>query len=103
MNEHTSADWQLFKHLVERWGGRCLIVEDGRPRYVLMTVEEYFAAAPAAVREALTDDELMERINRDMEALKARERERAPQVEFPEEPRPPAVVSLDDLPIGEQP
>lgn len=93
----------MLKHLAERWGGRCLIVEDGRPRYVLMTVEEYFAAAPPAGREALTDDELMERINRDMEALKAREREGAAQVEFHEEPlQSPAVVSLDDLPIGEQ-
>lgn len=96
-------DWQILKRLVERWGGRCLIVEDGRPRYVLTTVEEYFAAPPPAVHDELTDDELIERINRDMEALKAREREGVAQVEFPEEPRQPtAVISLDDLPIGEQ-
>lgn len=102
MDEQTSGDWKLFKHLVERWGGRCLIVEGGKPRYVLMTVEEYFVAPPPAIREILTDDELIERINRDMEALKARERERTPQVEFPEEPhKSSAVVSLDDLPIGE--
>ncbi len=93
-------DWQILKQLVERWGGRCLIVEDGRPRYVLTTVEEYFAAASAAVHDELTDDELIERINRDMEALKAREHDGVAQVEFPEEPRQPtAVVSLDDLPI----
>ncbi|MBI2623945.1 hypothetical protein HYW67_00405 [Candidatus Parcubacteria bacterium] len=90
-------DWQVIKKLAERWGGRCLIIEDGRPRYVLTTVEEYFGEMPPAA-----DDELVDRVNQDMESLKTRERGVLPQPEVVEEFRQPAtVVSLDDLPISE--
>ncbi|MBI3304898.1 hypothetical protein HYZ80_01045 [Candidatus Parcubacteria bacterium] len=94
-------DWNTLKELLKRWDGRCLIVEDGRPKYVLTTVEEYFGARPGpANSDQLSDEELRERINRDIEVFKGREREREPKVELPEEGSAPLVsLELEDLPF----
>ncbi|MBI4098986.1 hypothetical protein HY442_00465 [Candidatus Parcubacteria bacterium] len=94
-------DWNTLKALLKRWDGRCLIVEDGKPKYVLTTVEEYCGAGSETAKSSqLSDEELRERINRDIEVFKGRQRESEPRVELPEEGSAPLVsLELEDLPF----
>ncbi len=33
--------WKTVKRLLQKGGGKCIIVEDGKPTYVVMGIEEY--------------------------------------------------------------
>lgn len=68
--------FQKLNHLLQVFGGRCIIVEQGEPRYVVLPVEEYIALKngdsggnPETPREKGAEAETLEKINREIELL----------------------------------
>jgi len=101
--------WDLIKKILQKQGGTCIIVEDGRPVYVVTNFEEYenllqndlpeislssskFEKAAAVA----SDSQLLEKINQEIENWKAGqvEQQAAEVVEEEEE-----EVKIEDLPI----
>lgn len=56
-----------FENLLDAAGGRYIIVENGRPKYIIMNFEEYQEAFLDKKRlKSLTEKELVARINSDI-------------------------------------
>ncbi|PIU77809.1 MAG: hypothetical protein COZ28_01485 [Candidatus Moranbacteria bacterium CG_4_10_14_3_um_filter_44_15] len=56
-----------LKDIIELVGGRYIVVEDGRPKYIIMGFEEYKEAFFGKKQlQALTEEELIDRINADI-------------------------------------
>ncbi len=56
-----------FKNLIKNIGGRYIIVENGKPCYILMSWEEYKKAIiDRKPVEMLTEEELIDKINDDI-------------------------------------
>jgi hypothetical protein len=56
-----------FKDILDLAGGRYIIVEGGRPRYIVMNFDEYRnALLDKKSVETLTEEELIEKINSDI-------------------------------------
>lgn len=58
---------QELKDLITSVGGRYIIVENGKPCYIVMNFDEYRAAVlDRKAVQALTEEELIEKINSDI-------------------------------------
>lgn len=58
---------QDFKELMNLAGGRYIIVEDGKPKYIVMNFDEYRnAVLDRKAVQTLTEEELIEKINADI-------------------------------------
>ena len=56
-----------FKDILDLAGGRYIIVENGRPKYIVMNFDEYRTTIlDRKAVQALTEDELIEKINADI-------------------------------------
>jgi hypothetical protein len=56
-----------FKDILDLAGGRYIIVENGRPKYIVMNFDEYRTAIlDRKAVQALTEEELIEKINTDI-------------------------------------
>jgi hypothetical protein len=56
-----------LEELIDLAGGRYIIVENGRPRYIVMNFDEYRSAVlDRKAVQALTEEELIEKINSDI-------------------------------------
>ena len=94
--------WEAIKKVLQKQGGICIIVEDGKPSFVVSSFEEYEnlldkdlpkfeKAAPVVF-----DTRLLEKINQEIENWKAGQAEaqaEAAAVQTEEE------VKIEDLPI----
>jgi hypothetical protein len=56
-----------LKEILDLAGGRYIIVENGRPKYIVMNFDEYKSAVlDRKSVQALTEEELIEKINSDI-------------------------------------
>lgn len=56
-----------LKEIIDLSGGRYIIVEGGRPKYIVMNFDEYKSAVlDRKSVQALTEEELIEKINSDI-------------------------------------
>ncbi len=56
-----------FKDILDLAGGRYIIVEGGKPKYIIMNFDEYKTAIlDRKSVQALTEEELIEKINADI-------------------------------------
>ena len=56
-----------LKDILNLAGGRYIIVEDGKPKYIVMNFDEYRTAVlERKAVQALTEEELIEKINSDI-------------------------------------
>lgn len=56
-----------LKEVMDLAGGRYIIVENGRPKYIVMNFDEYRTAVlDRKAVQALTEEELIEKINTDI-------------------------------------
>ncbi len=59
-----------LKELIDAAGGRYIIVENGRPRYIVLEFEDYkrvfFDQRDQKLVQLLTEEELVDRINADI-------------------------------------
>jgi hypothetical protein len=56
-----------LKEIIDLSGGRYIIVEDGRPKYIVMNFDEYKTAVlDKKSVQSLSEEELIEKINSDI-------------------------------------
>lgn len=71
----TTDGFEQVKHLMKILGGKAIIIEDGKPSFVIMSIDEYpgFGSAEGAVG---SETELIEKINKDITIWKGKQKER---------------------------
>jgi hypothetical protein len=63
-----------LEELIDLAGGRYIIVEDGRPKYIVMNFDEYRAAVLDRKNvQTLSEDELIDKINADISLWRERQ------------------------------
>lgn len=63
-----------LKNILDLAGGRYIIVENGRPKYIVMNFDEYKSAVlDKKSVESLTEEELIEKINSDISLWRERQ------------------------------
>ena len=80
--------WQRIKKILQKEGGKCIIVEDGQPTYLVMKMEDY-----EKMSESRSSSET-EEVNRDIDEWKANQKEET-EVVGPENQE----VKVEDLPF----
>jgi len=81
--------WNKIKKILSKEGGKCIIVEENQPSYVVMKLDEY---------EKMSDNNSAlktEEVNRDIDSLKAEETKET-EITGPENQ---AEVKVEDLPF----
>jgi len=81
--------WNKIKKILSKEGGKCIIVEENQPSYVVMKLDEY---------EKMSDNNSVlktEEVNRDIDSLKAEETKET-EITGPENQ---AEVKVEDLPF----
>lgn len=71
----TQDDFQELLKLCKEIGGRYIFVEDGRPSFVLMNIEEFKKIFSKKVRN-LSKEELIEKINKEIAAWREEQKEK---------------------------
>lgn len=77
----TDDSFNKIKKLVKMTGGKAVIVEDGKPTMLIMEIEEYMGAFknmpdPDIVQNDLSEKEMIERINKDINIWNSKQEER---------------------------
>ena len=80
-----------LKDIIELAGGRYIIVEDGQPKYIVMNFDEYKnTVLDRKSVQALTEDELIEKINSDISLWREKQ-------DAEEEPMLDEIEELEDI------
>lgn len=66
--------WEKIKKILQKEGGKCIIVEDNQPTYLVMKMEDYEKASE------------IEEVNRDIDEWRAEEKEEAEEVKVEDLP-----------------
>lgn len=69
--------WEKIKKILQKEGGKCIIIEDNQPTYLVMKIEDYEKTSK------------IEEVNRDIDEWKAQEKEETEEAE----------VKVEDLPF----
>jgi hypothetical protein len=80
--------WEKIKKILQKEGGKCIIVEDNQPTYLVMKLEDY--------QKTVQSNDETEKANRDIDQWKAieEEKEEPGLVEAEKE-----EVKVEDLPF----
>ncbi len=80
--------WEKIKKILQKEGGKCIIVENNQPTYLVMKLEDY--------QKTVQSNDETEKANRDIDQWKAveEEREESGLVEAENE-----EVKVEDLPF----
>lgn len=93
--------WETIKQILRKNSGTCIIVEEGKPAFVITRFEEYQKllegqTAPLLRGAAgLEEQELLEKINQEIGDWKAKQAENNPELEVPEA----EDLKIENLPI----
>jgi hypothetical protein len=96
--------WDTIKKILQKQGGTCIIIEDGKPAYVVSSFEEYEnlldARKPAAAKMTpnVSEQGLLERINQEITDWKAAQSEQESAQELAESVSS-EEVKIEDLPL----
>ena len=80
--------WEKIKKILQKEGGKCIIVEDNQPTYLVMKLEDYEKAS-----EKASSSETKE-VNRDIDEWRAEEKEETEIVDSNNQ-----EVKIEDLPF----
>lgn len=80
--------WEKIKKILQKEGGKCIIVEDNQPTYLVMKLEDYEKAS-----EKASSSEMKE-VNRDIDEWRAEEKEETEIVDSNNQ-----EVKIEDLPF----
>ena len=81
--------WEKIKRILQKEGGKCIILEKGEPTYLVTRIDDYEDSA-----DNNTPSEI-EKVNRDIEEMSVKEKEEADIVE----PQESEEVKVEDLPF----
>lgn len=86
--------WKTIKNLLQKGGGRCIIIEDGQPSCVVLDIKDYENLLES------NESSKINRINRDIAELRAQEKSE-PDVEevVGQEEVEKEEVKVEDLPF----
>ena len=85
--------WKTIKNLLSKGGGKCIIIENEKPAYVVMRVEEYESLLEGNSQSSESAE--IEKANQDIAAFKAREKEKNILEEMSEKEE----IKVEDLPF----
>jgi len=97
--------WETIKQILHKNLGTCIIVEEGKPAYVVTRFEDYeilLNNKPAPrLPSALNDQELLEKINEEIVAWKTRQTEANPEANMADisEADQTDEIRIENLPI----
>ena len=81
--------WEKIKRILQKEGGKCIIVEKGEPTYLVTRIEDYEGSAKNNISSEI------EKVNRDIEEMNTREKEETEAIE----PDNNEEVKVEDLPF----
>ncbi len=94
--------WETIKQILRKNQGTCIIIEEGKPTYIITKFEDYEELlderSQGRARENYSDQELLEKINEEITNWKIRQPEVAPELEVPE-PEGEEDLRVENLPI----
>ncbi|HCX27631.1 MAG TPA: hypothetical protein DHI91_00635 [Candidatus Portnoybacteria bacterium] len=104
LNLSEANMWNTIKQILKKQPGTCIIVEEGKPAYVITSFADYErlldeqSYRPASIKEVLNEHELLEKINQEIGNWKTKQVEEAPElaVDLPEDDE----VKIEDLPLA---
>lgn len=78
--------WEKIKKILSKEGGKCIIIEDNQPSYLVMRLDDY--------EKQTADSSSIEKINRDLTewSVRQQEEEKEKETENPE-------VEVENLPF----
>jgi hypothetical protein len=80
--------WERIKKILQKEGGKCIIVEENQPTYVVMRMEDYERAGSSQSSSEI------EKANQDIDEWKAKEKEETEVVEPDNQ-----EIKVEDLPF----
>ncbi len=86
--------WDKIKKILQKEGGKCIIIEENQPAYVVLTFDEY----EKKINDSGSVDNQFEKVNRDIAEWKATETESFPEPSITEEQKE-EDVKIEDLPF----
>lgn len=95
-----------IKKILQKSQGTCIIIEDGRPVFVVAKFEDYqkllenqaSLQTMASVGQVLAESEVLEKINQEITNWKTKQAEENPELAFSEGPEE-EEVKIEDLPL----
>lgn len=104
---YAKSMWDSIKKILEKQGGTCIIVEDGKPKYVVTGFDEYqrlleeenlFAQK---AMPGLSEQELLEKINQDIATWRAAQAEEQAeeQAQSDSDNEGEGGIRIEDLPV----
>ncbi len=86
--------WERIKSILQKEGGKCIIVEKEGPAYVVVKLEEYEAGKHSGVKKGQEDENsAIEKVNQDLARWEAGERKNQ------EETAAEGEIKVEDLPF----
>ncbi len=86
--------WERIKNILQKEGGKCIIIENNEPAYVVLTFDEY---EKRNSRPQPAVDEQLDQVNRNIAEWKELEAERVPAA--PEPVAEENDTKIEDLPF----
>ena len=95
--------WETIKKVLQKHGGTCIIVEEGKPAYVVTSfsdhenfLQEKEPALPNSIGSSISEQELLEKINQEIANWKAvqAEQQATDLMEIPAED-----IKIENLPL----
>jgi len=96
--------WNTIKQILKKQPGTCIIVEDGKPAYVVAPFEDYErlldeqSFKPSSLKEVMNEHDLLEKINQEIGNWKTKQAEEAPELAV--DLAGDDEVKIEDLPLA---
>lgn len=95
--------WNAIKQILKKNSGTCIIVEEGKPAYVVVPFDDYGKLLEEHSdvsflekrKEGTSEQEILEKINQEITNWKGRQAEENPAVDLAEEDE----IKVENLPI----
>ncbi|KKS65520.1 MAG: hypothetical protein UV67_C0009G0002 [Parcubacteria group bacterium GW2011_GWC1_43_12] len=93
--------WETIKKILGRHSGTCIIVEEGKPAYVITKFEDFQddpekpAASFSQPQGIVPEQDLLEKINQEIVNWKTKQAETEPEIDLPDEDE----LTIEKLPV----
>lgn len=93
--------WETIKKILSKNSGTCIIVEEGKPAYVVTKFEDFqddlakdnpFSPSSQAM---IPEQDLLEKINQEIVNWKTKQAETEPEIDLPDE----GELTIEKLPV----
>jgi hypothetical protein len=95
--------WETIKKILQKQPGTCIIIEDGKPAYVVIKFSDYedslerTESFPRRMASSIGEEELLEKINQEIANWKAMQAENQAEPELAQDLS--QDVKIEDLPL----